>query len=38
MCTADQTYVSVWDPFERVFHWGLVARFTLSYFTEQAEQ
>lgn len=25
-------------PFERVFHWGLVAGFTLSYFTQQAEQ
>ena len=38
MRIADETYVSVWDPFERVFHWGPVAGFTLSYFTEQAEQ
>ena len=30
----DKTSIKVWDPLVRLFHWGLVASFTLAYLSE----
>lgn len=31
----DTDRIKVWDPLVRLFHWGLVAGFTITYFTEE---